>query len=146
MRKTWFIVLSSILCAFTQPLSAQSAVSDSLTSDTLITTSDNPEWYVAPEIPLSLRAPKRALAATACNKVAAVKTYDIDSKLVEATYYEYDNAGRVISTTVWTHHADGSQTGKSKLEYGFDTYGNQVSTVEYDWDNAMNISMMQSNA
>ena len=138
-------MLSGIFCALTQPMSAQIIAPDSLTTDSLISIANDtlvsdsvPEWYVAPEIPLFLRAPKHT-AATACSKVAAIQTYDINSQLVEATYYEYDNAGRVISTTVWTHNADGSQTGKSKQEYSFDAYGNQVSTVVYDWDNTMNI-------
>ena len=126
-------------------VSAQVADSTAFEIDSILATVDSivadsvPEWYVAPEIPLSLRAPRRATASTPCSKVAAIRTYDINSQLTTSTYYEYDNAGRVISTTVWTHNADGSQTGKSKQEYGFDVYNNQISTVVYDWDNTMNI-------
>ena len=136
MRKTWLIVLSGILCALMQPLSAQDAISpDSISLDTLISDStSNPEWYVAPEIPLRLRAPKSVKAAK-CT-MDSMLSFNVDSVLIETYHYEYDNAGRVSCEAVWTVNADGSQIGKEKQEYAYDAYENQVMTAVYDWDNA----------
>ena len=102
-------------------------------SDTL---SHVPLWYVAPEIPASLRAPMRATAAASC-KADSVLTFNIDSILTEVTTYAYDNAGHTTCTTVWSCAADGSRTGKSKNEYGF-TGSTQTMTAVYAWDNAAN--------
>ena len=59
---------------------------DSLRADT--SEVSDPEWYVAPEIPVSLRAPMRVTAAAAsCTRVEAIQTFNIDSVLTEGTYY-----------------------------------------------------------
>ena len=110
---------------------------DSLRVDT--SEVSDPEWYVAPEIPVSLRAPMRvAAAAASCTRVEAIQTFNIDSVLTEGTYYEYDAKGNVISTTVWTYNPDGTMTGKSKNEYAFDATGTQTMTAVYIWDGAAN--------
>ena len=109
---------------------------DSLRADT--SEVSDPEWYVAPEIPVSLRAPMRVAAAAACTRVEAVQTFNIDSVLTEGTYYEYDAKGNVISTTVWTYNPDGTMTGKSKNEYAFDAAGTQTMTAVYIWDGTAN--------
>ena len=99
----------------------------------------DPEWYVAPVIPASLRAPMRTSAAAAsCNRVEAIQIFDIDSVLTEGTYYEYDDRGNVISTTVWAYASDGTMTGKSKNEYAFDAAGTQTMTAVYVWESAAN--------
>jgi len=140
MRKALLIMLSGIFCALIQPMNAQTIVPDTLTSDTLISIADTlasdsvPEWYVAPEIPLFLRAPKHTAAAKCV--MDSMLSFNVDSVLIEASHYEYDNAGRVIREIVWTYNADGSKTGKSKQEYSFDAYDNQVMTAVYAWDNA----------
>ena len=96
-----------------------------------------PEWYIAPDIPEPLRAPRHTRTATAsCSKVEAVLNYDINEVLTEGTYYEYDAAGRTTSTTVWKFNSDGSVEGKSKQEYRFDESGTQTGTTAYTWDNA----------
>ena len=144
MRKALFIMLSGIFCALTQPMSAQIIAPDSLVSDTLISIANDtlvsdsmPEWYVAPEIPLFLRAPKHTAAAKCV--MDSMLSFNVDSVLIEASHYEYDNAGHVIREIVWTYNADGSKTGKSKQEYSFDAYDNQVMTAVYAWDNASQI-------
>ena len=110
---------------------------DSLRADT--SEVSDPEWYVAPEIPVSLRAPMRVTAAAAsCTRVEAIQTFKIDSILTEGTYYEYDAKGNVISTTVWTYNPDGTMTGKSKNEYAFDATGTQTMTAVYVWDGVAN--------
>ena len=116
-------------------------------ADTLIVNVDtveldpDPEWYVAPEIPASKRAPqhaqKRATAATGC-VVDSILTFNVDSVLVSVSTYDYDNAGRTIRTTVWTVNPDGSRYGSSKQEYGFNAAGKQVMTADYIWDNTTN--------
>ena len=140
MRKALFIMLSGIFCALIQPMNAQTNAPESLASDTLISIADTlvsdsvPEWYVAPEIPLFLRAPKHKAAAKCV--MDSMLSFNVDSVLIEASHYEYDNAGHVIREIVWTYNADGSKTGKSKQEYSFDAYDNQVMTAVYAWDNA----------
>ena len=142
----YFNILLIELFLIALPIGAQTvspAETDSLTlvSDTIAadSISPNPEWYVAPEIPINLRAPKRAAAAAAsCTRVEAIQTFNIDSVLTEGTYYEYDDKGNVISTTVWTYNPDGTMTGKSKNEYAFDATGTQTMTAVYIWDGAAN--------
>ena len=141
MRKALLIMLSGIFCALTQPMSAQINAPESLTTDSLISIANDtlvsdsmPEWYVAPEIPLFLRAPKHTAAAKCV--MDSMLSFNVDSVLIEASHYEYDNAGHVIREIVWTYNADGSKTGKSKQEYSFDAYDNQVMTAVYAWDNA----------
>ncbi len=143
----WAAVIGALCLLFigVLPVSAQeAALGDSVSADTLaIPSADSlnadPEWYVVPEIPVSLRAPKRAAAAAAsCTRVEAIQTFNIDSVLTEGTYYEYDAKGNVISTTVWTYNPDGTMTGKSKNEYAFDAAGTQTMTAVYIWDGAAN--------
>ncbi len=143
----WAAVIGALCLLFigVLPVSAQeAALGDSMSADTLaIPSADSlnadPEWYVAPVIPVSLRAPKRAPAAAAsCTRVEAIQTFNIDSVLTEGTYYEYDAKGNVISTTVWTYNPDGTMTGKSKNEYAFDAAGTQTMTAVYIWDGAAN--------
>ena len=143
----WAAVIGALCLLFigVLPVSAQeAALGDSVSADTLaIPSADSlnadPEWYVVPEIPVSLRAPKRAPAAAAsCTRVEAIQTFNIDSVLTEGTYYEYDAKGNVISTTVWTYNPDGTMTGKSKNEYAFDAAGTQTMTAVYIWDGAAN--------
>ena len=143
----WAAVIGALCLLFigVLPVSAQeAALGDSVPADTLaIPSADSlnadPEWYVAPVIPVSLRAPKRAGAAAAsCTRVEAIQTFNIDSVLTEGTYYEYDAKGNVISTTVWTYNPDGTMTGKSKNEYAFDAAGTQTMTAVYIWDGAAN--------
>ncbi len=143
----WAAVIGALCLLFigVLPVSAQeAALGDSVPADTLaIPSADSlnadPEWYVAPVIPVSLRAPKRAPAAAAsCTRVEAIQTFNIDSVLTEGTYYEYDAKGNVISTTVWTYNPDGTMTGKSKNEYAFDAAGTQTMTAVYIWDGAAN--------
>jgi hypothetical protein len=143
----WAAVIGALCLLFigVLPVSAQeAALGDSVPADTLaIPSADSlnadPEWYVVPVIPVSLRAPKRATAAAAsCTRVEAIQTFNIDSVLTEGTYYEYDAKGNVISTTVWTYNPDGTMTGKSKNEYAFDATGTQTMTAVYIWDGAAN--------
>ena len=143
----WAAVIGALCLLFVGvlPVSAQeAALGDSVSADTLaIPSADSlnadPEWYVAPVIPVSLRAPRRAAAASAsCTRVEAIQTFNIDSVLTEGTYYEYDAKGNVISTTVWTYNPDGTMTGKSKNEYAFDAAGTQTMTAVYIWDGAAN--------
>ena len=143
MRKALFIMLSGIFCALTQHMSAQITAPESLVSDTLISIANDtlvsdsvPEWYVAPEIPLFLRAPKHTAAAKCM--LDSIMTFDIDSVLVECTCYEYDNAGRTINQEVWTYNPDGSRIGKSKNEYCYSSSGDQTCTAVYTWDNTAN--------
>ena len=147
MHAQWAAVIGALCLLFigVLPVSAQeAALGDSVPADTLaIPSADSlnadPEWYVVPEIPVSLRAPKRAAAAAAsCTRVEAIQTFNIDSVLTEGTYYEYDAKGNVISTTVWTYNPDGTMTGKSKNEYAFDAAGTQTMTAVYIWDGAAN--------
>ena len=111
-------------------------VTATLAADTIDNT--DPEWYVAPEIPVSLRAPKRAAAAAASCMTDTLLTYDSNSVLTEATVYEYDEAGRTVGTTVWAYNADGSRVGKSRTEDRYDASGVKVMTAAYTWDNTLN--------
>ena len=133
----WMMLLTGGFSSWAHEVTSDSLIllSDSLESDTL---NLDPEWYVAPVIPASLRAPMRANAATSCTRVEAIQTFNIDSVLTEGTYYEYDAKGNVISTTVWTYAPDGTMTGKSKNEYAFDAADTQTMTAVYIWDGAAN--------
>ena len=154
---------SAVDVSISRDLETSDVVSDSV-----------PTWYVAPEIPDSLkapfgaprssvrgfgeeeaersasisradsrsgvsaddRAPMRA-SATGC-LTDSILTFNQDSVLTEATTYDYDAAGRTIRTTVWQYNADGSRTGKSKTEYGFDNSGTQIYTAIFAWDTNTN--------
>ena len=133
----WMMLLTGGFSSWAHEVTSDSLIllSDSLESDTL---NLDPEWYVAPVIPASLRAPMRANAATSCTRVEAIQSFNIDSVLVEGTYYEYDAKGNVISTTVWAYAPDGTMTGKSKNEYAFDATGTQTMTAVYVWEDAAN--------
>ena len=135
MKRILLILLSGIFCALIQPMSAQTNAPDSLASDTLISNT-YPAWHVAPEIPLSLRAPQRAKAAANC-PLDSILTFNIDSVLVECTIYGYDAAGHVCNQEVWTVNADGSRVGKEKYEYAY-TGSTQTMTAVYAWDNTAN--------
>ena len=130
------LMLSSVSLWAQEPI----VDTDTLSADTIT----DPEWYVAPGIPDSLRAPfsdmhlaPRRAAANSC-LVDSILTFNIDSVLSEGTYYTYDASGRVICTTVWTYNPDGSRIGKSKNEYGFDASGKQNMTAVYEWDATTN--------
>ena len=133
----WMLLLTGGFSSWAHEVTSDSLIllSDSSESDTL---NLDPEWYVAPVIPASLRAPMRAHAATSCSRVEAIQSFNIDSVLVEGTYYEYDAKGNVISTTVWAYAPDGTMTGKSKNEYAFDAADTQTMTAVYIWDGAAN--------
>ncbi len=133
----WMLLLTGGFSSWAHEVTSDSLIllSDSSESDTL---NLDPEWYVAPVIPASLRAPMRAHAATSCSRVEAIQSFNIDSVLVEGTYYEYDAKGNVISTTVWAYAPDGTMTGKSKNEYAFDATGTQTMTAVYVWEDAAN--------
>ena len=133
----WMMLLTGGFSSWAHEVTSDSLIllSDSLESDTL---NLDPEWYVAPVIPASLRAPMRANAATSCTRVEAIQSFNIDSVLVEGTYYEYDAKGNVISTTVWTYAPDGTMTGKSKNEYAFDAADTQTMTAVYIGEVAAN--------
>ena len=141
----WAAVIGALCLLFigVLPVSAQeAALGDSVSVDTLaIPSADllnaDPEWYVAPVIPVSLRAPKRATAAAASCNVDSILTFNIDSVLTEITAYAYDEAGRTTYTTVWTCNSDGSRVGKSRNEYGY-TGSTQTMTAVYTWDNTLN--------
>ncbi len=101
--------------------------------------SADPDWYVAPVIPEHLCAPiRKTVVAATCSRIEAVQTFNIDSVLTEGIYYQYDDRGNVISTTVWSYSPDGTMVGKSKNEYAFDNAGTQTMTAVYEWDNAAN--------
>jgi hypothetical protein len=102
-----------------------------IAADSIVVSSD-PEWYVAPEIPLPLRAPKRATAAAGC-PLDSVLTFNIDSVLTEVTIYGYDAAGHTTLTEVWDVYEDGSREGVSKRENGY-TGSTQTMMAVYDWD------------
>lgn len=116
-------------------------VSDSIVvevNDTIeVDLNNDPEWYVPPISREVNLVPRRAVAASAC-LVDSVRTFDIDSVLTEVTWYNYDKAGRITCTTVWSCNPDGSRVGKSKEEAAFDAYGTQVLSATYDWDNTTN--------
>ena len=127
-----------VCCTFVSRVCAQTVpASDSLIafSDTLVADSF-PKWHVAPEIPLPLRAPRRATAAANC-PLDSILTFNIDSVLVEVTIYGYDAAGHVCNQEVWTVKADGTRVGKEKKEYGY-TGSRQTMTAVYTWDAAAN--------
>ncbi len=105
-----------------------------LAADTMV--NNDPEWYVAPGIPRSLRAPKRAVAQNCI--VDSILSFNVDSILIETTHYDYDNAGRVTCATVWSVNADGTEYGSSKNEYRYDVYDNQVGTAVYVWNDVTN--------
>lgn len=108
-------------------IDALAAAVDTIAGDT------TPEWYVKPEIPVALRAPKHATAA-GC-PVDSILTFNIDSVLVECTLFGYDAAGHTINQEVWTVNSDGSRVGKTKNEYGY-TGSKQTMTAVYEWDAA----------
>lgn len=151
MRKQLYISLLAALLALPLLTKAQDAAVDSIgapenlsiygeeeeeggASDSIEAASADslPTWYVAPEIPESLRAPQRA-AASGC-MTDSILTFNVDSILTEATTYDYDAAGRTIRTTVWTYTSDGSRIGKSKQEYAYDPSGSQIYTGTFAWD------------
>ena len=138
MKQLYAIMIMMTLLLSSVSSWSQEVVSvDSILADTDSVT--DPEWYVAPVIPASLRAPMRTSAAAAsCNRVEAIQIFDIDSVLTEGTYYEYDDRGNVIITTVWAYALDGTMTGKSKNEYAFDAAGTQTMTAVYVWESAAN--------
>lgn len=108
-------------------------------SDTLRTDSiSEPEWYVAPVIPASLRAPMRTSTAAASCKTDSVLTFNVDSVLTDVTVYEYDEASRTVGTLVWTCNTDGSRVGKSRTEDRYDASGTKTMTATYVWDNMTN--------
>ena len=55
-----------------------------LAADTMV--NNDPEWYVAPGIPRSLRAPKRATAQNCI--VDSILSFNVDSILIETTHYD----------------------------------------------------------
>ena len=141
MRRFFIIVLAVFAMSFMgHNVSAQDADSIAIEIDSILATVDSivadsvPEWYVAPEIPLSLRAPRRAPMAAKC-PVDSIMTFNIDSVLVETTCYEYDNTGRTINQEVWSY-TDAGRIGSSKNEYCYDASGNQTCTAVYAWDAA----------
>ena len=98
----------------------------------------DPEWYVAPIEPVYANsAPRRALAASGC-LTDSLFHFDVDSVLTDITWYDYDDAERLIRTTVWTFDSDKKRIGKSKEEYGYDAKGRQVLTSTYDWNTTTN--------
>ena len=98
----------------------------------------DPEWYVAPTAPVYANsAPRRVLAASSC-LTDSVLNFDVDSVLSDITWYDYDDAERLIRTTVWTFDDDKKRIGKSKEEYGFDAKGRQILTSTYDWNTTTN--------
>lgn len=103
----------------------------------VVEVNDDPEWYVPPISWDVNFVPRRAVAASTC-LTDSLRTFDVDSVLTEVTWYDYDNAGRTIRTTVWTCNPDGSRVGKSKNEVAFDAAGRQVLSATYDWDNTTN--------
>ena len=68
----WMMLLTGGFSSWAHEVTSDSLIllSDSLESDTL---NLDPEWYVAPVIPASLRAPMRANAATSCTRVEAIQ-------------------------------------------------------------------------
>ena len=135
MKQLYATVVWVMLLFGSVSLRAYDVVSypDSLRADSV----SDPEWYVAPVIPASLRAPMLTQAAAATCKADSVLTFNIDSVLTEVTTYAYDHAGHTTCTTVWACAADGTRTGVSKNEYGF-TGSTQTMTAVYVWDNTIN--------
>ena len=114
----------------------------SLSRDTVITdslidvSSDDPDWYVVPEIPEALRAPMRANTGTCLTD--SILTFNSDSVLTETTIYEYDAANRAIRTIVWKYDATGILSTSSKQEYAYDASGTQIYTGTFAWDTNTN--------
>ena len=94
-----------------------------------VTEEPDPEWYVAPLVRESLRAPRRAAAAT-CD-IDSIQTYNVDSVLESVAVYEYGDTTR---TMTWTVNSDGTRIGTGRTEEG--TNGNTTFTATYAWDNA----------
>ena len=131
----WMLLLTGGFSSWAHEVTSDSLIllSDSLESDTL---NLDPEWYVAPVIPASLRAPMRAHATTPCRE-DSVLNFNIDSVLVGITFYTYDESGRTINTTGWSCLPDGSRIGWQKCDYAYS--GNyQTLRAIYDWDYELN--------
>ena len=125
MRKLGLIgLMGFLLLFFGMPVNAQEA------TDSIVSIDSVPEWYVAPEIPLFLRAPMRAAASC---PVDSICTFNIDSVLTEVTVYEYGDTTR---TMVWTVNANGSRVGKSRTEEA--TTSTSSYSATYAWDNTVN--------
>ena len=127
----WMMLLLSSVSSWAYDVVSES---DTLRTDSI----SEPEWYVAPVIPASLRAPMRTSAAAASCKTDSVLTFNVDSVLTDVTVYEYDEAGRTVGTLVWTCNTDGSRVGKSRTEDRYDASGTKTMTATYVWDNMTN--------
>ena len=130
------MLLWGLILVFVVPISAQviiEEVTDSVAIDSLVIDSveSDPEWYVAPEMRFSFRAPMRT-SANAC-LLDSILTYDIDSVLISVTVYEY---GDTTCTSVWSIQSDGSRTGVSKEESA--SSSTATFYASYTWDDATN--------
>ncbi len=142
------LLIAVLFVCVALPVGAQDAALPDLTiaDDTLSVEADQapavdsaafayqPEWYVAPVIPETKRAPKHAKAAK-CS-LDSTLSFDVDSVLVEVSEFKYDDADRVTSETVYACNPDGSRVGTFKEDYGFDANGTQVMTAVYEWVSA----------
>jgi hypothetical protein len=148
MKKYYSFILPAVFMAAAMCMNAQEIaepdsavlVQDSLIEEVLpdMPVEDvipDPEWYVAPIIPdLSAAAPRRAKAAADC-PTDSVLTCNVDSVLVEGTYYEFADT---IRTTVWTYNPDRSRVGKSKEEHLYDASNVEIYSATYVWDDKTN--------
>ena len=122
----WMMLLLSSVSSWAYDVVSES---DTLRTDSI----SEPEWYVAPVIPASLRAPMRTSAAAASCKTDSVLTFNVDSVLTDVTVYEY---GDTTCTITWSVSADGSRIGQSKEESA--TTSTQSFTTKYTWDEITN--------